>query len=317
MTSFESRATTGLRTSVYGGDGNDFFDFSFAARNAGATSPEALSVFERAYGAGQHLRVRQRFEMRTALRPYFIDLGELSEPPVGFGGLSIMLLTSKGLTLTTGNAVPTPSGEVESTNAGTPIYLNSANGNDTVNVGDDLGTQDIAADVQVQNTPVLTALNIDDSLDLTARSPVIDISNGFGYVASLSSHPASIFWYDPDINCDQFQHGSMGADSVTVSNLAVPLSLNSVRRRADTVTLGNGSNGMQGISCECDCSGDSPAFNTVSLVLNDTADGGAPKRSRQNSTLRSAGPELRCHQRVLPRHRRPSLTSGMKWHLSR
>jgi hypothetical protein len=232
----ESRG--GGLTTLSGGNGDDFFDFSFSAHNLanvggftnvfGGAGNDSIFLYDNANSQPATYQAAASFIYRVGLNgvQYASDV--------------------EGLTLTTGTAADTVN--VTGTSAGTPLYVTTAAGQDTVNVGGGDGLSSIAADVQIQNASLdLTTLNINDTGDGTARNATIDnTNNGFGDLYGMAPS-ASIFWNLNNISRLNLTSGNL-ADTVNlIRSGGVAITFDSAGGN-DAVKIGNGTYGMSGIN---------------------------------------------------------------------
>jgi hypothetical protein len=240
----------GAPTTVSGGDGDDFLDLSFYSRNLDRITG---SVTE--FGGAGNDGLWAYDNSNGFVNTYTITSARFDRPFWGgffYGG------DIEGLTLTTDAFADTVN--VTSTFAGQPDYLNSAGGADTVNIGGTNGLQSIAADVQVNNSPSFTTLNINDGPDGSAHNAVVDISGSYGYITGLA--PANIFWNNSDISSVNITTGSQ-PDTVSVNRNLRALSFSSTGG-LDTVNLGNASTGTQEIGSTITIT-NPPSFTTVNV----------------------------------------------------
>ena len=93
-----------------------------------------------------------------------------------------------------------------------PVVINSSGGADTVNIGDASGVQGIRGDVQIQNDPNYTVININNTGDAVGRNIAIDQWAGnFGAIGGLA--PAYITWDRNDVQTVNISTGQ-GQDSI-------------------------------------------------------------------------------------------------------
>ena len=157
---------------------------------------------------------------------------------------------------------------MSSTFPGQPVVLNSAGGEEIVNIGSTLnGVQSIRADVQIQNDPWFTTLNISDVGNSTPRQVVIDQWAGnFGALAGLA--PAYITWDNSDIRDIHITTGS-GADTLDILRMSERLYLSN-SNGVDEITLGNGMTGISDITHVVDVGPNAP-FVLSNLTIDDSA----------------------------------------------
>ena len=220
-------SNAGLTTILDGDGGDDFFDMSYYARNLsnitghvyvkGGDGTDTVYLYDNNNGAAS---------------TYTVDSAQVNRS--GFGGMSYDVPV-EGVTLIAGAAVDTVN--IPSTYPGTPVYINNSGGRDTVNVGGAYnGLQLIRADVQVQNDPSYTILNVNDTGDTTARNARVDKNGAFGYLTGMA--PANIFWDTADIDSINIKSGN-AADTINVVRNTEILALDSAGG-ADVVNIGNG-----------------------------------------------------------------------------
>jgi Ca2+-binding RTX toxin-like protein len=240
----------GVPTYIYGDGGNDFIDFSLNARNLGNITGRCY-----AYGGAGTDSIFVYDDNNSAATTYSINSVSVDRP--GFGGFTYGV-DIEGLTVRTGSGADTVN--IPSTYPGQPVFLNSSGGRDTVNLGGPgAGLSNIRADVQVQNDPNYTLLNINDTGNTAFRNARIDRNGSFGYVTGLA--PANIFWDIADIDSINITTGSAD-DVVNVVRNTETLTLNSAAGR-DTVNLGNSGN-MQEITGNVTIR-NSPSFSRINL----------------------------------------------------
>jgi hypothetical protein len=264
----ESRGS-GL-TSLYGSNGDDYFDFSFVAHNLanvvgftnvfGGSGTDGIFLHDDAYASPGTYHISSSLFFRAGLNgvQYAGDL--------------------EGLTLTTGTAADTV--DVEGAAPGTPVYVNTAAGADTVNVGDGNGLEDIHADVQIQNTPAFTTLNINDAGDAFADSAyVFNTANGFGALQGMAGG-GSIYWKISDITSVAITSGNLN-DTITLQSTYLPITFNSAGGH-DTLFIGNNTNGMQSVTANITVLNNP---STTDITLNDAADPSAEAIGVSNTTI--------------------------------
>jgi hypothetical protein len=257
----------GKFVTVNAGAGDDFIDFSFNARNLGniiggaalngGTGADSVFVYD---------------DSNASASTYTITSGRFDR--AGWGGFSYAA-DIEGLTLRTGTAADVVN--ISSTFTGQPIYLNSNGGNDTVNIGNATnGLQSIAADVQIQNTPSFTTLNVNNGPDTANRTWDIDNTGDgvFGFVRGLA--PANIFWKNADISSNvgsgvNVTYGS-GVNNYRVSRINKPVSINKAASNVtdDTAIVGlAAAGGVQGILARLTID-NNPSY--TNLTIDDTGD---------------------------------------------
>ncbi len=246
----------GKPTTVSGGDGDDIIDFSFATRNlsnlAASTSVSGGAGFDRVFVYDNSNSAATQYDVSSAR----FDRS-------GWGGLSYAA-DIEALTLTTGTGNDTVN--VTSTFENQPIVLNSAGGEEIVNLGDSTnGVQQILADVQIQNDPWFTTVNISDAGNSNSRNAILDQWAGnFGALAGLA--PAYITWDNSDIREVRITTGS-GADHLEVRRSSERLMISNTNG-VDHVSLGNDSTGLNEITGAVDVGPNAP-FVLSDLTIND------------------------------------------------
>lgn len=125
--------------------------------------------------------------------------------------------------------------------------MNSAGGDDAVNIGNvSSGIRSINADVQIQNDPAFTNLQILNGPDTGNRTWEVGISGSFGFLTGMA--PANIFWDNADINAIGLLCGS-GVDTGSITRLSETLQINNTNGdNFDQITIGNPTNGVQSIT---------------------------------------------------------------------
>ena len=247
----------GKQTTFNGGDGNDFFDFAFGSRNLNnITGDTTLN------GGNGNDNVYAYDNANAAAATFSVSSIRVDRP--GWGGF-FYANDLEGLALTTGTAANVVN--VTSTYPNQPLVLNSAGGNDVVNLGAPAtGVQLIRSDVQIQNDPAFTFLNINDSGDATSRNIVIDQWAGnFGAMAGLA--PAYVTWDNADIQEIRLTTGG-GNDNLSVLACSERLFLSSSGGE-DNISLGTNASGMNQITGTVNVGPNAP-FVLSNLTINDT-----------------------------------------------
>jgi hypothetical protein len=180
------------------------------------------------------------------------------------------------------------------------LSLDSCGGTDTVNIGnnDNLshGVQDIQGRVHVKNGPWYTSLNVNDGFDPAARTATLSVTGGgLGQIAGLA--PALISYVPGDLNALNVTTG-LGDDVVRVQSTAAgfPVTLDS-HGGADTVRVGNSTNGVQSIL------GTLNVFNGPSrsnLIIDNCADPG--DHDMEESLSAPGTPSSMAHIAILGRY---------------
>lgn len=217
----------GLTTYLYGGEGDDYTDFSFDARNL-----DNIGGYTYAYGGNGSDSIFVYDDNNTIGDTYEFDYIDLTRPFFGgaFYGSDVELML-----LVAGSAVNTVN--IPSTYSATTFALNNSGGADIVNIGNATnGVQSIVSPVFIENNPSFTTLNINDSANTTARSAYIEFSGTqWEYLNGLS--PGTIYFDRVDIASVNITTG-LAADSLVVDANSETLVLNSAGGQ-DSVQLGD------------------------------------------------------------------------------
>ncbi|MBC8107572.1 MAG: hypothetical protein H7Z14_13355, partial [Anaerolineae bacterium] len=228
----------GKPVTVNGEAGDDFIDFNFYTQtldNTGGGSFQLLGGpgFDQVFCYDNANPDPDAYTITSARfdRPFW----------AGFNYASDL----EALNLTTGTAANTVN--VRSTFTNQPIYLFSAGGQDTVNVGQTNGIQSINANVHIFNSPSFTTININDTGNTLARSG--DIDNGadpaFGRLSGLA--PGQIWWKLADVASINLTTGA-AADNLIIYRNSEVMNLNSAGGQ-DNVQIGHaGVGGLQFIT---------------------------------------------------------------------
>ncbi len=248
----------GKPITVDAGGGDDVIDFSFFGKNLGNI---AASTFVNG-GAGID-SIFAYDNNSSAAATYSVNSARFDRP--GWGGFSYAA-DIEALSLTTGTGADTVN--VTSTFPGQPVVLNSAGGEEIVNIGSAAsGVQSIRADVQIQNDPWFTTLNISDVGNSTPRNVIVDQWVGnFGAMAGLA--PAYITWDNADIRDIHITTGS-GADVLDILRMSERLYITNTNG-VDEVTLGNDVTGISEITNVVDVGPNAP-FVVSNLTIDDSA----------------------------------------------
>ncbi len=153
-----------------------------------------------------------------------------------------------------------------------------SNGAATVNVGNNGSVQGITGDLNIENPPAETIINVDDSSDGTSRTatladlgtnPVDSESNtdSWGQISGLA--PANINYEDADTSNLTIQTGNAAGDVVDVRATAVPTNL--ISFGVATVNVGNNGS-VQGITGDLNIE-NPPSHTTINV--DDSTDGTA------------------------------------------
>lgn len=194
--------SAGRPVQINGEGGNDFIDFAFYSQNLTNIDTTSISV---SGGPG----FDQLFcydNANNTTDPFTITSARFDR--AGWAGF-FYSSDIEALNLTTGTAANTVN--VQSTFANgaatQPVYLFSAGGSDTVNIGNSVnGVRGINADVTVYNNPSTTTLNINNGPDTGARTWNVDAVGDLGYLVGMA--PARIYWDNADISSINLTCGS-------------------------------------------------------------------------------------------------------------
>ncbi|CAN5488325.1 hypothetical protein BH09PLA1_BH09PLA1_02220 [soil metagenome] len=182
--------------------GDDFIDFGFYSRNLGNNATANISInggpgFDQVFCYDNSVSTAQTYTITNA---------RFDRPAWGGFAYSADI---EALSLVTGTAADTVN--VQSTFSNQPISLNSAGGQDTVNIGRSSdGIRGINANVTINNDPSFTTLNINNGADTGARTWNVDAVNNFGYIIGMAQ--ANIYWDNADIGSINLTCGS-GVDT--------------------------------------------------------------------------------------------------------
>ena len=247
----------GKPVTVNAGDGDDFIDFSFGGRNLsnitavttvnGGTGTDSVFLYDNNNAQNDGYLINTLGVIRNGFAGFTI----------GTGIEATTLITGTG-----NNQVDIPLAR-----AGMNVFLNSAGGQDVVNIGAaPAGLTGILSDIQVQNDPALTTININGMGNNTPRTALIDQgANNFGYLSGLA--PATIYWDNFDV---REIHVTTGGDGDTIQ----------VRRSSermffsnsgglDHLSIGNSDTGIDQVTAEVDV-GPNAAAAYTDLTIIDT-----------------------------------------------
>lgn len=231
---------SGIPVTLNGGDGDDFIDFGFNSHDVGQINSNVQVI-----GGSGYDQIFAYDSATSGAQTYTVTSSRLDRTN-GWGGF-YYAVDLEHLFLQTGLGADTVN--VNSTYANQPIVLNSAGGTDVVNVGNATnGVQGLASEVQINNTPSYTTININNGPDTGNRSWLVnDVNTDYGAITSLA--PAWIVWHDPDITAVNLTMGA-GTDTGSIARLHVALNVNGVTGgNLDNITIGNaGANGLQSIT---------------------------------------------------------------------
>ncbi|MEZ6073496.1 MAG: hypothetical protein R3C10_25275 [Pirellulales bacterium] len=248
----------GKATTLNGGLGNDFFDFAFGTNNlnniTGATIVNGGDGDDSIFTYDNNNSGFDTFAVTSTSLARF-----------GFGGFTYDAAV-EFVTLTTGTGYNPVN--VTSTRFGSKLFLKSAGGIDTVNIGFTVdGARNIQGDIEVQNDPSYTIVNVDDTNDVFTRNIAVDLSGQFGWVTGLAF--ATIYWDNADIQEIHLTTGG-GDDVINVLRSSEHLVFHNSNGR-DHVNVGNNVNGMQSITGTVEID-PNPFAVFTEVVLNNAAD---------------------------------------------
>lgn len=265
----------GKPITLRGGNGDDYFDFGYNSRALGAI-PQGVSVEG---GAGTD-RIWTYDDNTTVAQTYTITSARFDRG--GWGGF-FYDAAIEGLFMQTGQGADVVN--IQSTYVGQPVTLNSKGGADTVNIGNaSNGVQSISADVQLNNSPSFTTININNGADTGNRNWLVnDVNSSYGSIYGLA--PAGIVWNNTDTDIINITTGS-GVDTGSIARLSETMNINNATANPggvyDNITIGNSSAGglasiVQGRSGGLTID-NNPSY--TALVINDTGNNVA-----RNATL--------------------------------
>jgi hypothetical protein len=223
----------GIPITLRGGDGDDFYDFGFNSHDLGGINSNVQVI-----GGAGYDQIFVYDDATAGAQTYTVTAARLDRSN-GWGGFNYAsdvdhLFLQTGL----GSDVV----NVLSTYAGQPIVLNSKGGLDVVNIGNAGSAQGLASEVQINNSPSYTTVNINNSNDTAVRNWLVnDPASGYGGIAGLA--PSLISWKNGDIDAVNLTTGS-GNDNGNIARLGVTLNINNVGSgNLDQITVGNSSAG--------------------------------------------------------------------------
>ena len=224
----------GIPITLRGGDGDDFFDFGFNSRNLGGINGNTQVI-----GGSGNDQIFAYDDATSTAQTYTVTAARLDRSN-GWGGFNYAS-DLEHLFLQTGLGADVVN--VQSTYSGQPIVLNSKGGLDVVNVGTaTAGVTGLAAEVQINNSPSYSTVNINNGADTAARNWLVnDPAAGFGSIGGLAS--SLIVWKNGDIDAVNLTTGS-GNDLGSIARLGVTMNINNVGSgNLDQITVGNASAG--------------------------------------------------------------------------
>lgn len=264
----------GKPITLRGGNGDDFFDFGFNSRALGAI-PQGVTVeggagIDRIWTYDDNTNVAQTYTITSAR----FDRG-------GWGGF-FYDGGVEGLFLKTGSAPDVVN--VLSTFPNQPVTLNNTGGEEVVNIGSGGSVQNIRSDLQINNSPSYTTVNINNGSDTGNRTWLVnDVAAGYGGISGLA--PAAIVWNNNDIQLINLTTGS-GVDTGSIARLSETFNIGNNASNPggvfDSITVGNSSAGglssivqgrQGGLTID-----NNPSY--TSIIIDDTGYGSA-----RNATL--------------------------------
>ncbi len=167
---------------------------------------------------------------------------------------------------------------------GVATNLSTSGGHDTVNVGNAGSLQGILGVLTIQNPPSTDTINVNDAVDATARTVVLNTftSGGANWGSITGLAPAAIDYKYIDTSGVNITTGLANGTTINVLATGVPTSLSS-NLGGDTVNVGNAGS-VQGILGALTIQ-NPPSFDTINI--DDSEDGVA--RNVTLSTFVSGG----------------------------
>ncbi|RIK86026.1 MAG: hypothetical protein DCC67_03210 [Planctomycetota bacterium] len=132
---------------------------------------------------------------------------------------------------------------ITSTMAAGKFYLHNAGGADIVNIGSNGSLAGILGDVEINNQPALSTINI-NSGNSTAKTVFLDGDANYSWLTGAA--PGDIFWKNAETFTVHYTTGP-SADSIGVVRTFRPFNLNSTGGN-DHIVFGNPVQGMQGMA---------------------------------------------------------------------
>jgi hypothetical protein len=237
------------------GGGDDFIDFAFS----GGRNLDAITASKSLVGGSGNDSVFVYDDNNTVADTYTITSARFDRP--FWGGFSYAS-DIEGLVLTTGTAANIVN--ITSTFTNQPIFLNSSGGQDVVNIGTAAaGMNNINANIQVQNNPSTSTVNLIDGADTTADNVFFDSNAGFGY--ALGAATGTVFWEHIDVSTVNYT-ATAGQDTINVVRLSDDLNIENAGG-ADAINVGRSDIGLTGINSLLTID-NAPSLSTV--VIDDT-----------------------------------------------
>lgn len=267
--------TAGRFTTFNGGSGADILDLSFLTRNLSNLTGPTL------FNGGANTDSMFLYDNNNASAdPWSIDNTRLTRTGTGLQQYDSEV---ENVFLNTGTAANTVN--IASSRSLTKLHLNSAGGTDIVNVGIGAagGAQNVLGDIEVQNSPSFTTLNVNDSGNSLSRPNgamgyTFGTSNTFAHVVGVA--PGTIFYKIADVSAVNVTAGG-GSDAFLVADTPRVINYHNTGG-ADVVRVGNSFNGTDTILQNVNVS--SSSF-VVPTVIVDNAAGAA----HTNTTLGVSG----------------------------
>jgi hypothetical protein len=135
------------------------------------------------------------------------------------------------------------------------MYINSAGGGDIVNVGKGSasgGARNVLGDIDIQNAPSFTTVNIDDASDTVPRAvssgTLGGVGNPFGYVAGLAA--GTVYYKYSEVSGINVGLGGSfagGGDSVNIYETFRPIAFTNTNGGQTSILVGNNTNGTGAI----------------------------------------------------------------------
>jgi hypothetical protein len=245
----------GAPCTVNGGTGNDNIEFA-------PTSYDLSNITGITYvnGGDDYDQVYAFDNNQTAALTYTITSAQFSRP--GWGGFYYDAAIEP-LNLITGLAGDIVN--VANTYTNQAVYVWSAGGTDTVNIGNSAqGISGVNGSVFINNDPSTTVLNINNGPDTSPHTWQVDTAGDYGYLFGMSQ--GSIHWDNRDISSINLTCGS-GLDTGTFKRLSETFNLNNTGGN-DIITVGSSAAfGVGGITGQLTID-NNPALTT--LTIDDT-----------------------------------------------
>ncbi|MCC6492999.1 MAG: matrixin family metalloprotease [Pirellulales bacterium] len=220
----------------YGGAGDDFLDVQQVNHNLDRATGNIT------FDGGDGLDFVTLFDMADPdPDAYTVTSASVTRPSFGDDFRFFYGPTTENVVLHAGMAQNVVN--ILSTSAAGKFYLHNGGGADVVNIGNGNSLASIFGDVEINNQPSLTTININDSAHAGAASPFFDGDTNYSWLTGAA--PGDIFWRNPDTSTVNYWSGT-SADTIGVVRTFRPLNLNSAGGD-DQIFFGNPVQGMQGI----------------------------------------------------------------------